>query len=75
MSEIKHAIEGNREMRVLGVTNYFVNRLHTHQKVIEKHQMRVEALQMIPKYLFTPPAGIIIQARIYCNWKTKSNVT
>jgi ATP-binding cassette, subfamily B, bacterial PglK len=51
MTEVKHAIEANREMRVLGVTNYFVNRLHTQQKVIEKHQMRVEALQMIPRYL------------------------
>lgn len=52
MSEISHTIQSNREIRVLGIINYFLNRFSKQQKIIEKHQINIEALQLIPRYLF-----------------------
>jgi len=52
MAEVNHAVDANREMRVLGVTGYFAARVRKQQKIIEKHQLHIEALQLIPKYMF-----------------------
>lgn len=52
MSEISHTIKSNREIRVLGIINYFLKRFSKQQKIIEKHQINIEALQLIPRYLF-----------------------
>ena len=52
MAEVHHAVDANREMRVLGVTDYFVGRVRKQQEIIQRHQLHVEALQLIPKYMF-----------------------
>ena len=52
MSEIGHTVKSNREIRVLGIIDYFLNRFSKQQKIIEKHQITIEALQLIPRYLF-----------------------
>ena len=52
MSEIGHTVKSNREIRVLGIVDYFLNRFFKQQKIIEKHQIHIEALQLIPRYMF-----------------------